>query len=305
LAAANNPPLAKGEIGQAVRHLQHALIDLGYKLPVSTKKYGSPDGHYGKETKSAVLKIQYDQKLPSKDGVVGAQTLGRLDDLLKGKPFTPLPPIPGMDDGADILAKTEKVVLDTLGSGLMAGMGFSLHLEQSSGEVSDVTIFGESYHTIGQAVFDGDIVLEVDATIGPAALYDKNTDTFKVSRMLKPTLSDKALVVHEATHAMCDWKGRKMNALFSEMVAFVAEALFFLRATGGAKSVGHPKADKVYAKAFLIASLLRGDAKTPPAKREAMLADMLDDLGLAIRQFPEYEPFTHGEVLYDGRLRKG
>jgi peptidoglycan hydrolase-like protein with peptidoglycan-binding domain len=36
-AAENNPPINRGESGQAVRIIQQALIDLGFPLPISTR----------------------------------------------------------------------------------------------------------------------------------------------------------------------------------------------------------------------------------------------------------------------------
>jgi hypothetical protein len=301
LAAENSPPLKSKETGQAVRLLQQALIDLGYKLPTSTKKYGSPDGIYGTETKGAVYNFQVKEKLESKDGVAGKQTLGRLDDLLKGKAYTPLPPIPGMDDSGDVLNATEKVVLDTLGSGTMTSMGFSLSMTQTvqqEGEAKEfrhqVYIRGESYQRIGEAVYNGEIGLELDPSIGPAALYDPATDTLKFSRKLKPTLADKAMVIHEATHAICDWKGVPMNALFAEIAGFVAEGLYALRVQGTAKTVGDAAADKVYKLAFEAAQKL---------KKGSVPQTAMDDLGLNIRSFEAYKDYTYGNHAYNGRSR--
>ncbi len=97
-AAANSPPMSYGEQGYPVAILQGALIDLGYKLPISTQKTGNPDGRYGKETKAVVTQFQVDKKLPGKDGVAGRDTIARLDALLmakKGAPkSTPKPPVP-------------------------------------------------------------------------------------------------------------------------------------------------------------------------------------------------------------------
>ena len=60
---ANLAVLQKGSEGRAVHLVQMALLDLGYKLPLSTgKKNYSPDGIYGEETKQAVKKFQQDSK---------------------------------------------------------------------------------------------------------------------------------------------------------------------------------------------------------------------------------------------------
>jgi peptidoglycan hydrolase-like protein with peptidoglycan-binding domain len=80
-AAANNPPLRNGETGEAVETLQQALIDIGFPMPLSTRKRGLPDGIYGNETSSVVQKFQLRERLFT-DGIAGAETLGRLDQIL-------------------------------------------------------------------------------------------------------------------------------------------------------------------------------------------------------------------------------
>jgi peptidoglycan hydrolase-like protein with peptidoglycan-binding domain len=92
-AAQNNPVMKFPESGPAVRLLQQALIDSGYPLPVSTQKYGSPDGVYGNETKAAVAKYQKAKSL-NPDGICGKKTLTQLDSELRG-PVPALPPLPG------------------------------------------------------------------------------------------------------------------------------------------------------------------------------------------------------------------
>lgn len=88
-ASRNSPPLKKGARGLGVALLQGALIDLGYRLPHSTQKSGSPDGVYGKETYGAVWQFQSDRKL-KKDGVAGKNTIGALDRILSAK-ISPVP----------------------------------------------------------------------------------------------------------------------------------------------------------------------------------------------------------------------
>lgn len=59
-ASMNKPPLKTGSSGGGVYILQASLIDLGYKMPISTKKTGFPDGKYGNETVAAVIQYQKD-----------------------------------------------------------------------------------------------------------------------------------------------------------------------------------------------------------------------------------------------------
>jgi peptidoglycan hydrolase-like protein with peptidoglycan-binding domain len=91
-ASRNSPPLGSGAKDEAVRLVQQALIDLGFPMPISTRRYGSPDGLYGNETTTRVQEFQKQQHL-SVDGVVGRDTMAKLDELLPG-PANPLPPLP-------------------------------------------------------------------------------------------------------------------------------------------------------------------------------------------------------------------
>ncbi|MCA9063095.1 MAG: peptidoglycan-binding protein [Planctomycetaceae bacterium] len=95
-AEQNNPPMRSGEQCQAVRVIQQAMIQLGvHPMTRSIRKYGSPDGVFGSETKQAVSKYQKDHTNPtlSSDGVVGQNTMRALDqDLPGGGPK--LPPLP-------------------------------------------------------------------------------------------------------------------------------------------------------------------------------------------------------------------
>ena len=92
LASENNPALRRGERGEGIRVVQQSLIELGFKMPTSVRKYGSPDGHFGNETKSKVQEFQRKHTL-SADGVVGKQTMSKLNSLLpsSGKVLPPLP----------------------------------------------------------------------------------------------------------------------------------------------------------------------------------------------------------------------
>lgn len=81
-AADNNPPMKKGETGEAVAILQQALIDLGgFSMPITTaQRTKRPDGIYGDETAKTVRTFQEQQGL-DRDGIAGRQTLHRLDEM--------------------------------------------------------------------------------------------------------------------------------------------------------------------------------------------------------------------------------
>jgi Putative peptidoglycan binding domain len=92
-AGANSPPMKFGEKGPAVAILQSALITVGYKMPKSLTA-GIPDGVFGSETKETIYRFQKDHKLKI-DGIVGAHTFAKLDQLvMAASPTPPLSPPP-------------------------------------------------------------------------------------------------------------------------------------------------------------------------------------------------------------------
>ena len=97
----NNPPLGIGESGEAVRLVQEGLVADGFMMPRSTKPTGEMDGSFGIETFTVVKEFQTKNGLDA-DGIVGRQTMGKLDDLAQVSPPVspgtvppgPLPPCP-------------------------------------------------------------------------------------------------------------------------------------------------------------------------------------------------------------------
>jgi Putative peptidoglycan binding domain len=93
-AAMNKPPLTYGAHGPAVALLQGALIDMGLKMPKSTRA-GVPDGIFGHETQQAVKAFQSKKGLPA-DGIAGGTTVSALDATMAAKvpPSIATPPSP-------------------------------------------------------------------------------------------------------------------------------------------------------------------------------------------------------------------
>jgi hypothetical protein len=75
---APNQTLKPGDTGAQVKTLQQALNSLGYSV-------GKPDGDYGPATQSAVEQFQAANNLAA-DGVVGPQTLAKLQQALSSTP---------------------------------------------------------------------------------------------------------------------------------------------------------------------------------------------------------------------------
>jgi len=97
----NAPPMRFGERGEAVWKIQHALVDLGFEMPVSTKQgTQEPDSIFGPETFRTIKAFQHMQGI-TKDGIVGRQTLGELEGRITGRcaPGT-LPPLTAPPGGS-------------------------------------------------------------------------------------------------------------------------------------------------------------------------------------------------------------
>ncbi|MEM1050353.1 MAG: peptidoglycan-binding domain-containing protein [Pseudomonadota bacterium] len=92
-AANNSPTMRWGERGEAVSIVQKAYVDLGHSMPGSTTASGM-DGIFGKETYAVTRHFQSKHHLGI-DGIIGAQTMGKLDQLFPStSPPGPTPPGP-------------------------------------------------------------------------------------------------------------------------------------------------------------------------------------------------------------------
>lgn len=80
-AARNSPPLRLNDSDDAVARMQRAFLDLGYKMPITTKS-GGPTGFYGPETAATVLQFQKDHGVHPPGGhEAGKKTLTKLDEI--------------------------------------------------------------------------------------------------------------------------------------------------------------------------------------------------------------------------------
>lgn len=90
--ARGGPILKVASRGSAVALIQGALIDLGYKMPKTTRSKGHPDGVFGTETDVALKSFQSSQGLTS-DGRLGKFTMVALDKEMVSS-TTPAPHVP-------------------------------------------------------------------------------------------------------------------------------------------------------------------------------------------------------------------
>lgn len=267
MAADNNPLMRSGEKGLAVRHIQQALIDLGHPMPKSTAEHGSPDGIYGGETRDKLKEFQRKQKKTQPDfgvdGVVGQQTMGAFDKLLR-TPKT-LPPISGPGGFENPNANLIQSLINVLSHPGLFQINFTM---------MGVNITSGSYFAVRQALRNGAISAEFHPLPGNVrgfylaqnALHkDTNevlivANTFVLPFTRAVDTAHRSTIVHEATHASCDIRniGRSGTTGFtrdqSESIAHVAQATFHRIIAGGAETdARNPGLNPIFAKADELA----------------------------------------------------
>lgn len=247
--ANNNPTMKYGSKGLYVRHVQQALIDLGHPLPKSTKKFNTPDGIFGGETKKKVFDFQKKQRLTNLrfgvDGIVGEQTMDVFDRLLR-TPVT-LPPIPTVGGLTDLNANLAQSLINVLSHPGLLKIRFSaMGVDVSPGSclmVRKALQYGEITAEIHKmpANYRG-VYFAQDAqhkTTNAVLIY---ANTFMLDFRSANMVLQKVTVIHEATHAFCDIRriGRTGTTAFtrdqSESVAHIAQATFHRILTGHAET---------------------------------------------------------------------
>jgi Papain-like cysteine protease AvrRpt2/Putative peptidoglycan binding domain len=137
-AANNSPPMNAGTKGPGVAAFQQGLVDLGFLMPLSTKRFGVPDGIFGSETTSRVQAFQKQHSLRA-DGAVGKNTMAKLDALLplphaagSGLPYT----VPGF---RVVLAQPTSMVCWATVHAMMRSWKFqgSIGIRQAAGAVAE------------------------------------------------------------------------------------------------------------------------------------------------------------------------
>lgn len=124
----NERLLKRNSAGPAVEKIQHGLIDAGFHPGPRTVAAGMPNAKFDAGTEKAVRAFQAKHKL-RRDGIVGRQTLGKLDELAHVEPARP-PDIP--------------VTEEALGKHVAAGMALANEgASASSGIWYDYNYFAE------------------------------------------------------------------------------------------------------------------------------------------------------------------
>ncbi|MEM6469490.1 MAG: peptidoglycan-binding domain-containing protein [Planctomycetota bacterium] len=214
-AEKNAPALRRGFVGYAARVLQLALIDQGFKLPKSTAKHGSPDGRFGQETKSRVRSFQKKHGL-SQDGVVGQNTMRKLDELVR-TPWNPPRPIGGPGDVMKTSDNARIAVLETLAGSRVQSINFYFQ---------GTTISGHDYLRVAKEVDDDVIVVETTTIQNGLGKYIPQGNVVQLPFFTANTPKRRSAIVHEMTHAIMDGRGIGITTVKSEALAWIAQCLY-------------------------------------------------------------------------------
>lgn len=87
-------------------------------------------------------------------------------------------------------------------------------------------IRGQDYARIAECIRNGHVqIVEAGYDDGVKARYVRSLNAFIYNASPNPNL-----IVHEATHALCDWHAHRLSGLADEGIAYVAQMIFFLGA---------------------------------------------------------------------------
>lgn len=245
--AQNAAAMRFGAKGYPVRLLQQGLLDSGYQLPMSTSKFGAPDGIFGEETSAAVAKLQSKLDLVD-DSVVGFKSVEKFDTVFSAVPagFSPPPAIPPTSPGAtgDPAQRLKEISLDVIGPGspiFNRDWEVKWRPTPKSKELSfKMLAFFYYGFELNQKIADGKIKFTyLKREKHPAtAVYIANTRKFAgatikantVVLLKKDELANveavRQVMLHELTHAVLDMTKAARNHLFNEIIAYIAAALY-------------------------------------------------------------------------------
>lgn len=73
---------------------------------------------------------------------------------------------------------------------------------------------------------DGRMGVTYSPKMGTKAIYNSTENNLYVGFFSAESDSRKALIVHETTHAVCDFQAKKMDVAQSESIAYIAQCLY-------------------------------------------------------------------------------
>lgn len=153
---------------------------------------------------------------------------------------------------------------------------------------------------VGKAVSGGKIAVVVDPALSYSALYHANLNQFQLKNNSATFgLLDRALLIHEATHAVSDMRklGKTPN-IDDEAAGYIAQALYLYGnhpiKTDRLKDAKNAAVDKLYAAAYNAALAIVGK------KNAAAISSEVTKVKAALKLVPEYKSTIGMSAIHDG-----
>jgi hypothetical protein len=112
------------------------------------------------------------------------------------------------------------------------------HCRKMDFYIAGLHVNGSGLGEVAKQIADGGIAVCGRDDLKTAGRYRATRDELQVQNDLAGALTDetkRALLVHEAVHALSDMRSQKMNDMEAESAAFIAQALYQLKHRGGKK----------------------------------------------------------------------
>jgi hypothetical protein len=159
-------------------------------------------------------------------------------------------------------------------------------------------VIGRSLAAVGVRVLEGDIGVTIDPSLNSdEAEYNSGTNTLHLGFRRAPTWTKKALIVHEAVHAVLDMRAASgLTIAESESLAYVVQCFYMHEHTPDPTTErledDNERKDHVYEIAWgMAAKLARG---TQPSATEWLALDH------AVRRHPKYKKTAGNTADFDG-----
>jgi hypothetical protein len=164
-------------------------------------------------------------------------------------------------------------------------------------QVGPIQVSPQRLNAIAQAIQDGCITIAVTSAVtgGYDATYAAAKNTFTLSSAHITSITDKALIIHEAVHAICDQDRLTFRQALGEVAAYTAQALYYrLHESDYTKRIGvsEAKMDEVFKTAFALADAILLGQKDYRKEIEAVAK--------AVRHAPKYNGIRGTKFVGDG-----
>jgi hypothetical protein len=153
------------------------------------------------------------------------------------------------------------------------------------------------FYVIALKFTDGKITAIYDSKAGSTATYDTSQNRFEIGFLSASNESRRALIIHEATHAVCDFFSARMDIATSESIAYIAQCVY-ARANStstdpDARLYSSDAAkDKVFEIGWRIAGKILGGGSVDSTD--------CNDMRAAVKGHPLYAKNATDLAVYDG-----